>query len=214
MHYPALTLFRSLHHRPFALLWSGQTISALGDNLYRVALAWWVLEKTGSAAVMGGVLVFSFAPTVLFALIGGVAVDRFRRPPVIVASDLLRACVVIAIALLAFSGVLEVWQIYVASLIFGSVDAFFQPAYTAIVPKITPRDALPSANSLTNLAQQFAGIIGPGLGAAIVARWGTATAFGLDGVSFLWSAPCGLAGRHGSGTVVLSRGVDGQSAAS
>ena len=45
-----MTLFSSLRHRPFALLWSGQTISRLGDSLYRVALAWWVLEQTGSAS--------------------------------------------------------------------------------------------------------------------------------------------------------------------
>ena len=78
MKIPALALFRSLRHRPFALLWGGQAISVLGENLYRIALAWWVLEKTGSAAVMGGVLVFSFVPTVLFTLFGGVAADRFR----------------------------------------------------------------------------------------------------------------------------------------
>lgn len=190
VNHPALALFRSLHHRPFALLWGGQTISVFGDDLYRIALAWWVLEKTGSAAVMGGVLVCSFVPTVLFTLLGGVAVDRFRRSLVMLASDLLRAFVVVAIALLAISGRLAVWQIYVASFIFGSVGAFFLPAYTAIVPEITPRETLPSANSLTSISQQFAGIVGPGLGAAIVARWGTAAAFGLDGVSFLWSAAC------------------------
>ena len=128
MNHPALALFRSLRHRPFALMWSGQTISVLGDNLYRVALAWWVLQKTGSAAVMGGVLVFSFMPTVLFSLIGGVAADRFRRPLVMLASDLLRAFVVVAVALLAFSGRLAVWHMYVASFIFGSIGAFFLPA--------------------------------------------------------------------------------------
>lgn len=130
-------------------------MSVLGDNLYRVALAWWVLQKTGSAAVMGGVLVFSFVPTVLFSFIGGVAVDRFRRPPVMLASDLLRAFVVAAISLLAFRGRLAVWQIYVASFIFGSVGAFFQPAYMAIIPEITPRDALPGANSLTGIGRQL-----------------------------------------------------------
>jgi MFS family permease len=185
LNYPTSALFRSLHHRPFALLWSGQTISVLGDNLYRVALAWWVLQKTGSAAIMGGVLVFSFMPTVLFTLFGGVAADRFRRPLVMLASDLLRAFVVVAVALLAFSGRLAVWHLYVASFIFGSIGAFFLPAYTAIVPDITSREALPSANSLTGISQQFAGIVGPGVGAAIVARWGTAAAFGLDGASFL-----------------------------
>jgi len=61
-----MTLFTSLTHRPFALLWSGQSISRLGDSLYRIALAWWVLEKTGSATAMGTVLIFSFTPVLLF----------------------------------------------------------------------------------------------------------------------------------------------------
>ena len=71
-----MAIFRSLKHRFFALLWSGQTISRLGDSLYRIALAWWVLEKTGSAAIMGTVLIFSTVPMLIFLLIGGVVVDR------------------------------------------------------------------------------------------------------------------------------------------
>jgi len=55
-------LLKSLTHRPFALLWSGQTVSRLGDSLYRIAMAWWVLEETGSAAPKGTVLVFSTVP--------------------------------------------------------------------------------------------------------------------------------------------------------
>ena len=74
-----MNVLRSLKHRPFALLWSGQTISRLGDSLYRIALAWWVLEKTGSAVAMGTVLVLSQIPLLIFVLIGGVVVDRFPR---------------------------------------------------------------------------------------------------------------------------------------
>jgi hypothetical protein len=60
------SLFRALHHRPFALLWSGQTISHLGDDFYRIALIWWVLQKTGSAVVMGTVLIFTTRPCCYF----------------------------------------------------------------------------------------------------------------------------------------------------
>src|SRR6266508_3569411 len=72
-----MNVLRSLRHRPFALLWTGQTTSRLGDSLYRIALSWWVLEKTGSAVAMGTVLVFSQIPLLL--LIGGVVVDRLPR---------------------------------------------------------------------------------------------------------------------------------------
>ncbi len=141
-----MTLLSSLRNRPFALIWSGQTVSRLGDNLYRIALSWWVLEKTGSAAIMGMVLVFSFTPMILFSLVGGVAVDRFSRLKVMVTSDLLRGLVVMVVASLAFSRILEVWHIYTASVIFGLVDAFFQPAFVAVLPEIAQPEILPSAN--------------------------------------------------------------------
>ncbi len=72
-------LLRALTGRPFALLWTGQSLSLLGDCIFRVALAWWVLEKTGSAVAMGTLLVVSTIPMLVFLLIGGVLVDRFPR---------------------------------------------------------------------------------------------------------------------------------------
>ena len=185
-----MSLFRSLAHRPFALLWAGQTISRVGDFLYEIALAWWVLEKTGSATAMAGVLIFAFTPMLLFLLIGGVAVDRYPRVKLMLASDLLRGAVVALVAALAFSQQLEIWHVYIASLIFGLVDAFFQPAYTALVPDITPHEHLTSANSLTSMSMQIGRIAGPALGAAAIGLGGTAGAFALDGASFFVSAAC------------------------
>jgi DHA3 family tetracycline resistance protein-like MFS transporter len=185
-----MALLRSLTHRPFALIWSGQTISRLGDSLYRIALSWWVLEKTGSAAIMGTVLIFSFTPMLIFSLIGGVAVDRFPRIRVMILSDLLRGATVLVVALLAYSRVLEVWHIFAASVVFGLVDAFFQPAFTAVLPELTPRELLPSANSLTSLSWQLANVAGPALGAALVSLGGTPLGFALDGLSFFLSAGC------------------------
>src|SRR5919199_6329999 len=113
-----MALFRSLTYRSFALVWSGQTISRTGDFIYQVALAWWVLERTGSPSVMGTVLICSFAPMLLFLLVGGVAVDRLPRLPLMLASDLLRGVVVLLVAVLAAAHNLEIWHVYLASLIF------------------------------------------------------------------------------------------------
>src|SRR5579863_8878390 len=95
----SLTLFRSLSYRSFALLWSGQTISRLGDSLYSIALAWWVLQQTGSAAAMGLVLIAANIPQLLLSLIGGVVSDRLPRVSVMLAADLLRGLVVGVVAL-------------------------------------------------------------------------------------------------------------------
>jgi MFS family permease len=183
-----MTFLRALRHRPFALLWTGQTISRLGDSLYRIALAWWVLEETGSATAMSTVLVVSFLPMVLFLLVGGVVVDRLPRFRVLFASDVLNGLVVGAVALLAATGRLEVWHVYIAGALFGLAEAFFYPAYAASVPQVVPPEALPSANALTGLSYQITGVVGPAIGAAMVAVGGTPSAFGLDSLSFFVSA--------------------------
>ncbi len=187
-----MNVLRSLKHRPFALLWAGQTTSRLGDSLYRIALAWWVLEKTGSAVAMGTVLVFSQIPMLLFLLVGGVVVDRLPRIRIMFVSDALSGLVVGLIAVFTWLNGLQIWHIYIASMLFGFVEAFFFPAYQAVIPQLTPSELLTSANSLNGLSQRVTGVIGPSLGAILVAAGGTSLTFGLDALSFFISAFCVL----------------------
>lgn len=183
-----MSLFRSLKHRSFLFLWLGQTISRVGDFMYQIALAWWVLEKTGSAVLMGTVLIFALTPAIAFYLIGGVAVDRWPRAGLMLASDVGRGVVALVVGGLAFTDRLEVWGIFAASLFFGFVDAFFQPAFAALVPQIVPEADLPSANSLTSISTNLGRVLGPALGAGVVALVGIPIAFALNGISFLVSA--------------------------
>ena len=192
LYWRSMNVLRSLKHRPFALLWSGQTTSRLGDSLYRIALSWWVLEKTGSAVTMGTVLIFSQIPLLLFLLIGGVVVDRLPRIRIMFMSDVLSGLVITFVAVFAWFDLLQIWHIYLASIIFGFVEAFFFPAYQAVIPQITPSELLTSANSLTGLSQRVTGIVGPALGAALVAAGGTSVTFALDALSFFVSAVCVL----------------------
>lgn len=185
-----VTFLRAFRNRSFALLWSGQSISRLGDSLYRIALSWWILEKTGSATAMGALAVFGLVPMLLFLLVGGVVVDRLPRFRIMLASDVVNALVVGLVTLLAVTDRLELWHVYAVSVVFGLAEAFFFPAYTASVPQIVPPEDLPSANSLTSLSWQLSGVIGPTLGALLVAAGGTSLAFGFDSTSFLISAAC------------------------
>jgi DHA3 family tetracycline resistance protein-like MFS transporter len=162
----------------------------MGDSLYHIALTWWILEKTGSAAAMGALAVFSLVPMLLFLLVGGVVVDRLPRFRIMLASDLVSMGVVGLVTLLAYTDRLELWHIYTAGVVFGLAEAFFLPAYNASVPQVVPLEDRPSANSLTSLSWQLSGVIGPTLGAIIVAAGGTSLAFGLDSLSFLISAAC------------------------
>lgn len=183
-----IAAFRALRFRPFALLWAGQTISRLGDSLYQIALAWWVLQETGSALAMGTTLVLAMTPMVLFSLVGGVAVDRFSRVRLMLLSDLGRGAAMAAITALSFNDSLQIWHVYAASLLFGLADAFFQPAYTAVVPSLTPQEDWTSANSLTSLSYQLGRIAGPPLGAFLVALGGASFAFAINSASFFVSA--------------------------
>ncbi|HLZ63978.1 MAG TPA: MFS transporter [Ktedonosporobacter sp.] len=185
-----MMVFRAFSHRSFALLWSGQTISRLGDSFYIIALAWWVLQKTGSAAAMGVVLICSTIPFLLCLLFGGVAGDRLPRIRLMLGSDLIRGGLVMLIAFLSFQQWLELWQIFVLSALFGVVEAFFYPASAALIPDLVAAEMLPSANSLSHISVYGAQFIGPVLGALMIALGGTSLAFALDGVSFAISALC------------------------
>jgi DHA3 family tetracycline resistance protein-like MFS transporter len=183
-----MSTLRALKHRSFALLWSGQTLSRLGDFVYEIALSWWILEKTGSAELMGLMWVFVITPSVLLLLLGGAFVDRFPRARLMLISDLGRALAVLIVAVLASLDQLQIWHIYATSFFFGMVDAFFTPAYNALIPQIVPEQDLSSANALTSISANLGRIVGPSLGAALVAWLGTSSAFMVNGASFLVSA--------------------------
>ena len=187
-----VSTFRAFRHRNFAILISGQSLSRIGDFLYQVALAWWVLEKTDSGTAMGMVLFFSMLPTVLFVLVGGVLVDRLPRARLLLLSDLGRGIVMTGITFLAATNRLEVWMIYVGSLLFGFADAFFMPALQALIPQVTPQDDLTSANAVNSLSMQLGRVAGPAIGGLLVGFGGTTFAFGINAASFLIAAIASL----------------------
>jgi DHA3 family tetracycline resistance protein-like MFS transporter len=186
---------RALRSRPFALLWLGQTISTLGDGAYLTALAWQVLILTGSGAAMGVVLIATSVPRVLFMLLGGVIADRLPRRLVMLWADAGRAVAVGAIAVMSHTNTLQFWQVIALGLLFGLSQAFFLPAYQSIAPQLVEIEALPSANALNGLTREIGILVGPALGAVLVANFSTASAFAFDALTFLVSALCLLAVR-------------------
>ena len=181
---------RSLRSRRFAWLWSGQTISAMGDGAFLTALAWQVLLLTGSATAMGVALVAQSIPLVLFMLVGGVVADRLPRRLTLLWSDGARAVVTLIVAALGFSHHLQFWHLVALSALFGLAEAFFRPAYQSIPPELVPVEDLPSANALSSFTRSISMLIGPAVGAALVAAASPAGAFAFDGLTFIISAVC------------------------
>jgi MFS family permease len=192
---------RALRSRRFALLWSGQTISAMGDGAFFTALAWQVLLLTGSATAMGIALVAESIPMVLFMLVGGVIADRLPRRLTLLWSDGGRAVVTLIVAALGLSGHLQFWHLVTLAALFGLAEAFFRPAYQSIPPELVPVEDLPSANALSSFTRSVTTLIGPAIGAVLVAVSSPAGAFAFDGLTFIISAVC----------LLLMGRVDGQS---
>jgi MFS family permease len=181
---------QALRSRSFALLWTGQTISALGDGAFVTDLSWQALQLTGSAMAMGLVVLAQTFPMILLLLFGGVVADRLPRQQVMLWSDASRAGAVLLIAILGMMHLLQLWHLVLLALFFGTVRGFFSPAYQSIIPQLVDKGDLPSANSLTELSYQLYCSVGPMLGASCVAFAGPAAAFALDGFTFLVSALC------------------------
>ena len=189
----------ALRHRDFAWLWSGQTVSVAGDGIFTVALAVETLRIDDRSFALALVLAARLVPTVLLLLVGGVVVDRVPRRMAMLASDAVRGVAVSIIAVLVAVGSLRLGGLVVMSIVFGTADAFFSPASTALVPELLPEELFVHASALSSLSRVFAQqLLGPALGGVIVAAAGTAWSFGLDGASFAVSAGCLLVVRSRS----------------
>ena len=182
-------MLRALRHRDFALLWLGQSISLIGDGIYLVAIAWLVLDisnEPGTLAVVG--LAWTL-PQVATLLLGGVLSDRLERRRLLVFADLMRCFAIASIAALTLADAIELWHVLVLVVFYGVGDALFQPAFSAIVPDVVPRDELLQANALKELMEpvglRFAG---PALGGLLIAVFGVGTAFVVDAATFAVSA--------------------------
>lgn len=182
-----IEILRPLAIRDFALLWTGMTISLLGDGIYFVAIAWQVLTLSNRPTALSIVGAAYVTPQVLLLLLGGVLTDRLERRRLMMVGDVLRAAAIGAIGVLSIAGVLHLWEVVVLVAVFGIGDSLFAPAFTAIVPEIVPTEQLVQANSLDHFVNPATRLVGPALGGLLVAWIGPGTAFVVDALSFLAS---------------------------
>src|SRR5919108_1964 len=186
-----MKLLRPLRERDFALLWTGMTVSLLGDGIYLVAVAWQVYDLKNDPVALSLVGLAFTAGMVAFLLTGGIVSDRVERRRGLVGADLVRAAALLAIGVLSVSDALEVWHLVCLVVLFGAGEAFFGPAFGALVPDVVATEHLVQANSLDQLVRQASGrLIGPALGGFVVAAVGSGSAFIIDAGTFLFSAAC------------------------
>jgi hypothetical protein len=141
----------------FTALWTGQLVSALGDRIHQVALAFIVLETTGSAIAVGAVFLVATLPNLLLSPIAGGLVDRWDHREVMIVSDLLRAGLVLLIPLAAVTNLALAYPLV---FLVTTVSIFFRPAKGAILPRIVSGEDLVAANSALWVGETFADIFG------------------------------------------------------
>ncbi|HEX6974126.1 MAG TPA: MFS transporter [Vicinamibacterales bacterium] len=165
-------------------IWYAQIVSLLGDFLALFAVISVVSFKLhGSASQVTGVQIAYMLPLALLGPLAGVFVDRWPLKPTLVASDLIRAALVLLLVLST-----ALWQVYAILIALSSVSSFFAPAQSVTIRSHVPREGLLSANALMQIAMMGIRIIGPAAAGALVAAFGATLCYAIDGVSFLVSA--------------------------
>lgn len=144
-----------LKNRNFLTYWISGNISWFGDLFALIAMPLLILNMTGgNAKAVGMVMAVSGVPRVILILFGGVLIDRFSAYRMVLLARYLMAATQVLLATLAMTGVIEMWMVYIAATIAGTVGAFLFPAQMTLMPSILERDELPAGNALNTSAQQ------------------------------------------------------------
>jgi len=183
---------RRLWNRNFALLWQGQLVSQIGTQAYMIAMLFWIKHETGSATLMGLVMMVSNLPAVLLGPLAGTFADRHSRRAIIITTDFLSGVCVLALAWVMFLEPdverVALPCLFTASVVLSILAAFFRPAISAAIPDLVPRERVAAANSLSQISTQLATFAGQGAGGVLFRLLGAPVLFLVDGISYLVSA--------------------------
>lgn len=176
-----------IRHNPnYRWLWLSAVISQLGDWFNLIASAALVANLSNSGLAIGGLFLARLLPPFILSPVVGVIADRFDRRKILIASDLLRAVIVLSFLLVYQQQ--QVWLLYVLTVLQLSLSAFFEPSRAALMPGIVARQDLVTANALDATTWSAMLAIGAALGGLATALLGIPAAFIIDSATFLLSA--------------------------
>jgi MFS family permease len=176
-------------HGDFLRLWVAAAISDMGSQVSALALPLIAALMLGATSWQMGVLTAAGSiPVLLVGLLAGAWVDRLRRRPVLIAADLGRAAVLLAIPLASAAGTLRIEILYTVSLVAGALTVLFDVAHVSFLPSLVERERLVEANSKLQATASVAQVAGPGLGGVLVGLMGAPFAVLVDALSFVASA--------------------------
>ncbi len=176
-------------HSDFLKLWAAQGLSALGSRITRTALPMIAILTIGATPAEIAILsALGVAPGVIVGLVAGGPIDRSAKRPLLVATDLLRAGLILTIPLAAWSGFLSMPQLYLVAACIGAATALFRIADNAYLPVLVGKDHLVEGNAKLEATDSIAESVGPGLAGILIQAMSAPFAMIVDAVSYLWSA--------------------------
>ena len=178
--------FRALRHRNYRIYFIGQIGSLLGTWIQFVAMNWLVYRMTGSPLLLGLTGFINQIPILFLGPVAGLVADRVNRRRLLLITQSLAMIQAFTLAMLAFSGILQVWHVILLAGLLGIVNAFDVPGRQSfIVQMIGDKQDLPNAIALNSLTMNATRLVGPALGGFLVVGLGEAWCFLLNGFSFL-----------------------------
>lgn len=181
-----------LFNRNFLLLWQGQLVSQIGNQVHYIALMFFIKHATESATLMGTLSMVAMLPGVILGPIGGTFADIYSRKKIIVISDIICGLSVLSLAgfiyLMPDSVTFLITYIFIISIIIGIVSAFFRPAVAAAIPDLVPDTKVAAANSMNQSSMQISLFFGQGAGGVLFRVLGAPLLFLIDGATYLFSA--------------------------
>ena len=176
-------------NRDFMRLWSGKTISAFGSEISGTAISLAAILTLNASPMQLGLLgALTGIPALILGLPAGVWVDRTRRKPIMIVSDLLRAAALVTIPAAALFGVLSFVQLVVVSMVVKALTVFFEVADNSFLPAVTTREQLVEGNSKLGISDSLAEIGGPAIGGVLVQAVTAPFTILLDCLSYIVSA--------------------------
>jgi len=188
-----MELFHSVKHKTFAslkirnyrLYFLGQAISVSGTWMQTVALGWFVLQLTSSGAQLGAVVATAFLPHLLFGMWGGVIADHYEKHRVIIYAQSAFAVLALSLSALAYSGLTQVWMLYVFAFCYGLIRSVDEPTRQAFVLEMVDESRMKNAISLNSMVNNLARAVGPMIGGMLIVSAGVAACFFFNAVSYI-----------------------------
>ena len=177
---------RALRHRNFRLFFCGQTLSMIGTWMHQIAAMWLVYRLSGSAAMLGLAGFAGQISMLVVAPFAGILCDRMNRHRILLITQSLALMQSLTLAMLAATGLVQVWHVIAAMLVASTINAFDMPARQSMfVHLVEDRADLPNAIALNSMLMNSARLIGPTIAGLVIAAFGETICFFLNAFSYL-----------------------------